>query len=193
MRKFNQVDNTDNGEKIEIRRRLLQALPAPSVLECFAGEGKIYQQCYRDLPYTGLDRKQINDARNIIAVDNRRYLRSADLEQFNLFDLDAYGSPWHQFLIIIERRTFTVGEPVAFALTEGLDFKMRMSGLPSGMLKYVGLKRGMNIPMLHNHADFIRSLFITKLLRKTGLTTQQAWIASNQRKTMRYIGLIVCK
>lgn len=191
MRAWKQNDNTDNGEKIEIRRRMIKVVAAPHVLECFAGEGKIYQDCYQGLPYLGLDKKDIRDGRKIITTDNRKFLRSADLSPYNFFDLDAYGSPWHQFLIILQRRKFVSGETIAFALTEGLDFKMRMSGLPTGMLKYVGLKKGMRIPNLHNHGDFIRTLFITNACKKHGLKIQTAYLATNQRKNMRYMGLIV--
>lgn len=193
MRKWKQNDNTDNGEKIEIRHRLLRELSEPHVLECYAGEGKVYKECYAGLPYLGLDKKNIQDGRQIVNIDNRKYLRSADLEPFNFFDLDAYGSPWHQFLIILERRMFQPNKKVAFVLTEGLDFKMRMSSLPVGMMKYVGIKPGMRIPMLHNHADFIRNLFVSNAAKKAGLKIQLAYIAQNKRKTMRYMGLLLHK
>jgi len=132
-------DNSDRGEKIVIRKRLLESLTEPHVLECFAGSGKIHAECYKDVPYLGLDLKPINDGRNLLAVDNRKFLRMTDLSTWNLFDLDAYGSPWHQFLIVLKRRIVQPGETIAFALTDGLAFKMRMSDLPHGMKPYIGI------------------------------------------------------
>jgi hypothetical protein len=187
------TDNTDRGEKIAIRRRLLGAIGSPSVLECFAGEGKIWQELYRDLPYLGLDLKAISDERPLVRMDNRQYLRSADLSPFNFFDLDAYGSPWHQFLIVLHRRLIQPGEKIAVALTDGLDFKMRMSGLPDGMRSFLNLPKGMNVPCLNLHHEFIAKLIIRKACVRYGLTVDQAFAGNNPRKNMLYIGLIISK
>lgn len=187
------TDNTDRGEKIVIRKRLLSALPRPSVIECFAGSGKIHAECYRDIPYLGLDLKPINDGRNLLAVDNRKFLRMADLSTWNFFDLDAYGSPWHQFLIILKRRHLGPGEQIALALTDGLAFKMRMSDLPHGMKPYLGIPARMTIPCLARHQEFITRLFVSRAIAAAGLTVRLAFEAQNPRGNMKYYGLLLEK
>lgn len=192
--KWQPTDNSDNGEKVEIRRRLLKALGAePAVLDCFAGEGKIYSKCYKGHEYLGLDKKDIQDGRNILNVDNIKYLRSADLGRFNFFDLDAYGSPWRQFLTVLKRRRFDRGARVAMAITDGLQFNMSMSELPAGMKPYVGLPRRMKVPELHRHQDFIRQLIVTQAIAEAALFIRLSLIARNPRGNMTYLGLMLEK
>ncbi len=186
-------DNTDRGEKVVIRNRLLAAINQPSILECFAGSGHIFRECYQGLPYLGLDTKPISDGRNIIQMDNRKFLRSADLSTFNFFDLDAYGSPWHQFLIILHRRKFASGEQVAIAITDGLTFKMSMSGIPDGLRPYLNIPPGLSVPCLHLHQEFISRLIVARAAAANGLTITTAYIGENQRKNMKYYGLILKK
>lgn len=187
------ADNTDRGEKVVIRKRLLAAIEKPSVLEAFAGSGHIYQECYRGLPYLGLDLKPLNDGRNLVKIDNRKFLRAADLGEFNVFDLDAYGSPWHQFLIVLHRRRVAPGEKIAIAITDGLNFKMRMSSLPDGLRPYLNLPPGLNIPNLHAHQDFINARIVTSAAARYGMRITQALRGDNPRKNMRYYGLILEK
>lgn len=184
-------DNTDNGEKIIIRKKLLEQLQNPSVLECFAGHGHIWRECYTGLPYLGLDLKPIKDQRNILQIDNRKFLRSADLSPFNLFDIDAYGSPWHQFLIIMNRRKIIPGEKIAIAITDGLTFKMSMSDCPIGLKKYIGIPPAMKIPCLSKHQEFINRLLVQNACKEKNLQIQTALIATNKRKNMKYIGLLL--
>lgn len=186
-------DNTDRGEKIEIRRSILPELnTTPKVLDCFAGEGKIYRECYQGMQYIGLDKKGINDGRTIIKVDNIKYLRSAELKRFNVFDLDAYGSPWYQFLIILKRRPVLTDERIAIFLTDGLQFKAAVEGdLPHGLKPYCGIPQQMRIPCLARHLDYIRSLIVVNASRKAGLEITKALIGQNCRKNMTYIGLLL--
>lgn len=187
------TDNTDRGEKIVIRKRLLAALPSPNVLECFAGSGKIHAECYRDIPYLGLDLKPIRDGRNLLAVDNRKFLRMSDLSAWNFFDLDAYGSPWHQFLIVLKRRIVHPGDSIAMALTDGLAFKMRMSDLPHGMKPYLGIPFRMKIPCLARHQEYITRLFVARAVKAAGLTVTMSLQAENPRGNMKYYGLVLTK
>ncbi|MHC1697762.1 MAG: hypothetical protein AB9919_06840 [Geobacteraceae bacterium] len=187
------VDNTDRGEKIVIRQRLLSEIQNPSVLECFAGSGHIWRECYQGLPYLGLDIKPISDGRTILKVDNRKYLRAADLSQFNFFDLDAHGSPWHQFLIVLHRRRVMPGERIAVAITDGLNFKMRMSGLPDGLRSCLNIPPGLMIPNLHLHQEFINAKVVTATADRHDLRISLALCGTNPRKNMRYYGIVLEK
>lgn len=187
------TDNTDRGEKLAIRRQLLERIESPSVLECFAGEGRMWRQLYQGLPYLGLDLKAIDDNRTLLRIDNRKFLRSADLSAYNFFDLDAYGSPWHQFLIVLSRRTLRAEERIALALTDGLDFKMRMSSLPAGMRSVLNLPAGMDVPCLNLHHEFIAKRTIAATCGRLSLKIEYAVAGKNPRGNMLYIGLIISK
>jgi hypothetical protein len=188
------VDNTDNGVKIKIRRRLISMLNAPpSVLDCFAGEGKLYAECYKGMAYLGLDKKKITEGRNLLNIDNLKYLRSADLVRFNIFDLDAYGSPWHQFLIILKRRRIVPGERIVIFLTDGLQIQARLGDLPHGLKPYCGIPKAMRVPCLARHMDYIRSLVVINACKEAGIEIQTALIGNNPRKNMTYMGLMIQK
>ncbi len=184
-------DNTDRGVKIEIRRRLLPMIAVPSVLDCFTGEGKLYRACYRAAQYLGLDKKKIADGRNTLNIDNLKYLRSADLARFNVFDLDAYGSPWHQFLVILKRRRLMPGERIALFLTDGLQIQARLGDLPHGLKPYCGIPEKMRVPCLARHMDYIRGLVVSGACREAALEIRTALIGQNSRKNMTYIGLLL--
>ncbi|HAK89904.1 MAG TPA: hypothetical protein DCP24_12760 [Nitrospiraceae bacterium] len=186
-------DNTDGGAKIDMRKLILSNITTPSVLDCFAGEGKIWTQCYKDMPYVGLDRKAISDGRTVLNIDNIKYLRSADLTRFNVFDLDAYGSPWHQFMIVLKRRKLKADERVAIFLTDGLSILTRLGNLPTGMKKYVGIPAKMRVPCLSRHMDYIRALVVVNAVREAGAGIERALITRNSRGNMVYMGLLIKK
>ena len=193
-KQWTQRDNTDKGIKIDIRLRILAGLiTPPHVLECFAGEGKLYAACYKGMDCLGLDKKKITDGRNMLNIDNLKFLRSADLSRFNVFDLDAYGSPWYQFLIILKRRGFASGEHIAIFLTDGLQFKAAMGDLPHGLKPYCGIPEKMNVPCLARHMDYIRSLVVTNACKEANLEIKTALIGQNPRGNMTYIGLLLKK
>jgi hypothetical protein len=119
------------------------------------------------------------------------FLRRADLTPYNFFDLDAWGSPWHPFLIVLHRRPPAPGERLAFAITDGLQFKLRMSDCPSGLRPYLGLPAGMRVPCLGRHQEFLAALVVSRAARDAGARIEKAWIAGNPRKSVLYLGLIL--
>jgi hypothetical protein len=162
-------DNTLLSAKVEIRKRLLSRLDSPSVLDCYAGAGHIRIACYAGLPYVGIDQK---GGPGLVKMDNRKYLRSTDLSPFNFFDLDAYGNPWHQFMIVVSRRSRT-RTPFAVVLTDGnaASFpRQDVAAIPMAMKKYIGIPERMEIPGLLRHQQFIRDLFVGQLLRQYSLS-----------------------
>ena len=54
-----------------------------------------------------------------IHADSRLVMRAIGLHRFNLFDLDAFGSPWEWVWIVSQRRRPEKGERVALAITNG--------------------------------------------------------------------------
>lgn len=107
-------------------------LDRPAVFDAFAGSGRMHQRVYRTAAhYVGCDLVWYRDmARMAFVADNRRVLRAIDLHEFNLFDFDAYGSPWEQCLILANRRKVRSGEKVGLVLTDGSALNMKLSGMP---------------------------------------------------------------
>lgn len=108
------TDNTNVSSKVTIRRHVLGLLAAegiatPPILDVFCGQGILWRQAYaRTSAYLGLDQKRVDDGRQTIVCDNRRYLRHAqvDLDQYALFDIDAHGFPQECLALICHRLTW---------------------------------------------------------------------------------------
>lgn len=143
-RELAKVKPVDNHEaslpaKVELRRRVLAEVQGP-VFDAFAGSGQMFARVWKDAPgYVGCDLRWFNDGRLAFVADNRRVLRCVDLRAFKIFDLDAYGSPWEQVLIVAARRPIAPGERIGLCLTEGTELKLKMGARPKAMAQIAGL------------------------------------------------------
>jgi hypothetical protein len=126
-------------DKIEIRQHVLGAIADARVFDAFAGSGSMYREVWREaLDYTGCDLVWYRDGRRAFVADNRRVLRAIDLDAFNLFDFDAYGSPWEQVLILCARRRVAAGERLGLVLTDGSATNLNLGGLPRALREIAG-------------------------------------------------------
>lgn len=76
-----------------------------------------------------------------LCCDNRIALRSLDLSRFNIFDLDAFGSPWDQMLILAARRRWLPGETGAVVLTDGSSYHAQFGSLSRAEAALLGQAR----------------------------------------------------
>lgn len=139
------VDNhrSARSAKVELRRLALEAVGADraSVLECFAGLGDMHRAAWAGArSAVGCDLKWGKDDRLAYVVDNRRLLRCLDLSAFNVFDLDAYGSPWEQVTIIAARRRLAPGERIALVLTDGAMMRARLGRVEGAFAALAGVR-----------------------------------------------------
>lgn len=119
------VDNHDAAvpDKVRLREEALAAVPDPRVLDLFAGRGAMHGAVWhRAGRYLGGD-KDLSQALAHPApchhADAVVLLRGLPLAEFNVFDLDAYGSPWAEVTVLAARRRLRPGERVALVLTDG--------------------------------------------------------------------------
>lgn len=120
--------------KISMRSAVLDAVPHARVLDLFCGVdwassmwAAVWQ---RAEAYLGCDwRWAAWDPRRRMVGRNRALVDVLDLQAFNVFDLDAYGSPIVLANMIARRRTWARGERGALVLTDGAHLKARMSGV----------------------------------------------------------------
>jgi hypothetical protein len=132
--------------KVAIRQRVLDDIGAGDarVFDAFAGEGQLYDRVWQQAgEYTGCDRVWYRDDRLMFVADSRRVLRALDLARFNIFDLDAYGSPWEHVAIICARRPMAPGERIGLVFTEGSGLKVKMGQLPFALAVMAGLRATM--------------------------------------------------
>jgi len=152
-------DNTGFNIKITMRRKYLPA--HARVLDLFCGSGLMYKNVYAGKveEYLGIDKHRIHDENLCIKINNAYYVKNNDINKYNVFDLDDYGSPWDLFYLILNKYT---GQEATFFITDGLKLHQNVDG---DVTRWVSatekIPSGMNIPGL---SRWYVDIFATMLL-----------------------------
>jgi hypothetical protein len=145
--------------KVNIRELVLAAVGEASVFDGFAGEGQLYRRVWhRAKNYVGCDLDWYRDERLLYVADSRRIMRAIDLGRFNVFDFDAYGSPWEHVVILCARRTVRPGERLGLVLTEGSRLKIKFGSLPHALADLASFRRDANAMGLARAQSYNRIL-----------------------------------
>jgi hypothetical protein len=179
--------------KAELRALVLDEIGPDNavVFDAFAGAGSMHEQVWhRAASYVGCDLVWYRDARRAFVADNRRVLRAIDLRPFNIFDLDAYGSPWEQALIVADRRPLAPGERIGMLLTEGSGLNMKLGGMAAGLRVLAGMKPG--VAGASRQQDSVIDRAIGGHCQRMRARVVRRWQAAGKTgASMRYIGLII--
>jgi hypothetical protein len=192
------VENAKLGwrAKVQIRQHVLDALTPKRavVFDAFAGPGLMWSEVWKHAAgYVGCDERWHRDTRCCFVGDNRRVMRCVDLTPFTVFDLDAFGSPWEQALILAARRRLAPGERIGLVLTEGTWMKTRTgTGWPAALRQATGISRaagGMGDKGFH---DELIARALRSVVRQMGGKVVKQWRAIGVTGArMRYIGAVV--
>ena len=145
-----QTDNSFLGDKIELRVKHLPDKERIQVLDCFAGDGIIWknikEQSKKQIKVIGIDKSKRSGL--YLHGDNRKFIKTMMLEQFDIIDLDAYGVPYEQLKIIFDREFKGI---IFVTFIQSL-----FGGLPRRMLYEIGYTKEMinKIPSLFNKNGF---------------------------------------
>jgi hypothetical protein len=134
--------NSQLEPKLSIRRDLLARIVDPAVIETHAGQGILAKELgYDRFPWLPID----NDRHHTHAIhwDSREVLRALDLNDYNFFDIDAYGSPLEWAYLVSQHRN--ASSPFALAMTCGaftsrhkVSHTYRQAGFSAQMLEALG-------------------------------------------------------
>lgn len=130
--------------KAALRRLVLERMGSEScrVLEVFAGAGVMRDAWRGAALVAGIDlvwSASRDDGAERYVGDSYAWLRRLDLGRFNVFDVDAFGSPYRALAIISRRRAWQDGERVAIVVTDGLALHSRKGLVPIEERRLVGL------------------------------------------------------
>lgn len=151
--------------KIELRKKYT---PKDAyVLDCFAGEGMIWEQVNKetDLNIKVLPIDEKDYGRIGLKGNNIKFLKSLDLNKFQVIDLDAYGIPYDQLDILFNRKY--KGHVFVTAI------QTMIGQLPAGMLEELGYSKQM-----------VRK--IPTLFSKNGLEKLKQYLAIKGVSDIRY-------
>jgi len=173
-----QTNNSYFEEKVRLR---LNNLPAGEccVLDCFGGDGRIWSEIQKRVNKKRITILRIEKKRDKKGVylegDNRKFLKSIDLERFNVIDMDAYGVPYEQLKIIFEHKHKT--QKIIFVTF----IQTLYGGLPTGMLTEIGYSKKMinKCPALFNKKGIEK---LKQYLAKKGIQKIKRFSDSSERK-----------
>lgn len=193
LSKVQPVDNHPRaaGDKARLRELVLAEVHAP-VFDAFAGSGEMFRRVWHKAPgYCGCDLRWFpDDQRKAFAADNRRVLRAIDLGEFGIFDLDAYGSPWEQAVIIAARRSVKPGERIGLVLTEGTSIKLKMGSAPKALAHLCGMKAS-SVGLASSQDELIAKA-MRGLARKMGCALVRVWRARGKSAArVIYLALVL--
>lgn len=190
-----QVNNhpQTEGTKIKLRRLVLDVIGASRarVFDAFAGDGVMFRGVWREAAaYVGCDLNWYRDDRPAFVADNRRLMRAIDLTRYNIFDLDAWGSPWEQALILAARRPVAKGERLGLVITEGSTFTLKMGMFPNALRSLAGLT-GAPVGGGKSH-DELTSRAIAGLCRRMSIEPVRRWQAQGKTGALvQYVAMVV--
>ncbi len=117
-------------------------------------------------------------------------MRAIDLQAFNVFDLDAYGSPWEHMIVLAARRKWTKGERGAVILTDGTALKMRFGQLPGAIAQLCGVAKD-RMPPSGETGTAAQEMALRAWAERSGVAIVRQWRAEgNTRNHMVYTAIV---
>jgi hypothetical protein len=177
---------TDNhpaskAAKLELRRHILEHVSPARVFDGFCGTGEMYRGVWHEAEdYVGCDERpwaRTHPPRFV--ADNRRVMRAIDLHAFNVFDLDAYGSPWEQVTILAARRSWAPGEKGGLVITDGSSLNLRWGGVPHAVAKLAGMASAQGVPSTAGIPE-LQALALVGFVRRAAVKVLQMWQAEGK-------------
>ena len=157
--------NSSITAKVAVRKNLIRLLDVddPWILDAFCGAGSMHREAYNSTKnYLGLDVNFYDDDRKTIVCDNTRMLRQLDIEPFDIFDLDAYGSPLNAFVLICSRLKWGTKSKVGVVMTEGSGLNAKWNNLAKEIFTFVDMKEHKKTRFQHEEKDTILFMAIIK-------------------------------
>lgn len=168
--------------KQQLRRNILAELRPARVFDAFCGpkRGGSSDAWDRADSYVGCDTVwRPDDTRRRFVGDNRRILRSVDLAGYNVFDLDAFGSPWEQALIVAARREWKRNERGALVLTDGSSMNTRFGNLPAALAQLLGAEKLRRLAPGAGSADAYQRMALRRWCQLSNVRPLKQWRADS--------------
>lgn len=182
------TDNHNINAKLGIRRHILDRFGDREldVLDCFSGKDEsiwsVLKNEYRVKRYTALD---VKAKQRRLKIDSAKYLAGEKWEH-NVIDLDAYGSPWKHWELVLKRRLD--GDASVF-LTIGSTFFGVLSSESLGML---GIPKETPKGIHKSLGKDIVEYFLG-IAERFGSRVVEAYESLNPGGNARYLGVILKK
>lgn len=195
MSKFKGVktNNAKTNAKQKLRESIFDNIKDCSVLEVYCGSGEMYKAVWcKAQKYTGIDKVKYFDERHTICGDAEKAIRLVDVNAYNVFDVDAYGSPY-EILDFIVKKIDQTHKKIGFVITDGVNMDLKLGRVCKGLRYFVGYD--FHIAKRANvlHDDFIK-IVIDKIADTLKGNIQNLLIAQGVTgSSMRYYSFVVSR
>ena len=162
--------------KLELRHNVLSEITPAHVFDAFCGpDGAQWDGAWKQAAsYVGCDLAfKLGDPRRRFVGDSRRIMRCIDLSPFNVFDLDAFGSPWEWLVILAARRAWAPGERGAVVITDGSYMTAQFGRTQRGGGELPGISIRMGLAPTGPAAEALQAIAL------------QAWLFRSQVRALR--------
>lgn len=95
-------ENTFLNKKVKIREKFIDKNKKYNVLDCFHGEGIVWNNIIKDGYNINLYSIDLTSSATIKG-NNKNILRNIDVNEYDIIDLDDYGMPIEQLYIISQK------------------------------------------------------------------------------------------
>lgn len=179
--------------KVALRRAVADHLAKTrlSVLDCFAEAGTMFDDAWHDAAaYCAIEADWRPWYKHrAFCADNRRALRCIDLSAYNVFDLDAKGSPWEQATIIAARRKLGRGERVALAISDGSAARSRKGALDWRLAALAGVDASA-FGIKRDRAT-LTARAIAEIARRMGGEVEEIWQVEDDGRATVYCAAVI--
>jgi len=193
MSKFKGVktNNAKTDAKQKLRESVFLNMKNSNVLEVYCGSGEMYNAVwYKAEKYTGIDKVKFFDKRHTICGDAEKAIRLVDINDYNIFDIDAYGSPY-EILDYIVGKIDLKNKKIGFVVTDGVNIDLKLGRVCKGLRRFIGYD--FHIAKRANvlHDDFIK-IVIDKIAEKLKGKVENLLIAQGVTgAAMRYYSFVI--
>ena len=193
MSKFRGVktNNAKTNAKKELRQSVFSEISNQKVIEVFCGSGEMYHAVWKDAEkYTGIDKVKFFDERHTICGDAEKAIRLININDYNIFDIDAYGSPYEILNYIIDKIDDS-NRKIGFVITDGINMDLKLGRVCLGLRRFVDYDHHIAKRAHILHDEFINIVIDNIKNRLKGCISNFKIAHGNKGSNMRYYSFIV--
>ena len=98
------TDNSFLSQKVDIRSDVVRMVSSPRVLDCYSGNGDMWTRVNSRLTITRIEKEPNKCKYPHLLGPNEKFLRSLNLSDYDIIDLDSYGIPFEQLEILFKKK-----------------------------------------------------------------------------------------
>ena len=185
------TDHSRLDLKVAVRERMLDWLPEDRrVLDLYCGTGRMYEEVWqRADTYFGVDAHKPHRLASTMKLSADAAVQMLELDEWNIFDIDCYSSPWK-----VARRICRKRGPGIFGLimTSG-EFRGLTGGRTNEIIRRsIGATGSSDYRLLGRHHGLIIQLMLRAIGEIKGITLLKGIKAQTGRRVV-YITLLLEK